>query len=34
MDYKFPKPGKTEPVPKQFIETRVGNQACGIAYYK
>jgi hypothetical protein len=27
MDYKFPKPGKTEPVPKQFIETRVGNQA-------
>jgi hypothetical protein len=34
MDYKFPKPGKTEPVPKQFIQTRVGNRACGVAYYK
>jgi hypothetical protein len=34
VDYKFPKPGKTEPVPKQFIQTRVGDQACGVAYYK
>jgi len=34
MDYNFPKPGTTEPVPKQSIETRVGNQGCGVAYYK
>jgi hypothetical protein len=34
MDYTSPKPGMTELVPKQFIETRVGNQGCGIAYYK
>ena len=34
MDYNFPKPGTTEPVPKQYLETRVGNQACGVAYYK
>jgi hypothetical protein len=34
VDYNFPKPGKTERVPKQFIETRIGNQACGVAYFK
>jgi len=34
VDYNFPKPGTTEPVPKQYIETRVGNQGCGVAYYK
>jgi hypothetical protein len=34
LDYSFPKPGTMEPAPKQFLETRVGNQGCGIAYYQ
>jgi hypothetical protein len=34
IDYKFPKPGTTEPVPKQTLETRIGNQGCGVTYYK
>jgi cytochrome c len=34
MDYSFPKPGMTEPSPKQFLETRVGDQGCGVAYYR
>ena len=34
VDYSFPKPGQTERVPKQFIETRIGNAACGVAYFK
>ena len=34
VDYSFPKPGKTERVPKQFIETLIGNQACGVAHFK
>lgn len=33
MDYNFPKPGTTEPAVKQFLETRIGNQGCGVAYY-
>ena len=34
VDYSFSKPGKSERVPKQFIETRIGNEACGVAYFK
>ena len=34
VDYKFPKPGTTEPVPKEFFVTLVGNQGCGVGYYK
>jgi cytochrome c len=34
IDYKFPKPGTTEPVSKQTVETRIGNQGCGVTYYK
>jgi cytochrome c len=34
MDYSFPKPGTTEPAPKQFLETWVGNQGCGVTYYR
>jgi cytochrome c len=34
IDYKFPKPGTTEPVAKQTVETRIGNQGCGVTYYK
>ena len=30
IDYNFPKPGTTEPVPKQTLETRIGNQGCGV----
>jgi hypothetical protein len=34
IDYMFPKPGTTEPVPKQTFLVRVGNQGCGVGYYK
>jgi hypothetical protein len=34
VDYSFPKPGTTEPVPKQSFVTRVGDQGCGVGYYK
>jgi hypothetical protein len=33
-DYNLPKPGTTEPVSKQTLETRIGNQGCGVTYYK
>lgn len=32
MDYTFPKAGK--PAVKQSIQTRVGNQGCGVSFYK
>lgn len=34
VDYNFPKPGTTEPVPKQTFVTTVGNEGCGVGYYK
>jgi signal transduction histidine kinase len=34
VNYKFPKPGTTEPVPKESYVTRVGNEGCGVGYYK
>ena len=34
VDYTFPKPGTTDPVPKQSFVTMVGNQGCGVGYYK
>jgi len=34
MGYNFPKPGTTEPAPKQSVEIRIGNQGCAVAYYK
>jgi len=34
FDYMFPRPGSTEPAPKRSFETRIGDQACGVAYYK
>ncbi len=35
VDYSFPKPGTTEPaVPKESFVTQVGNQGCGVGYYK
>jgi len=32
--FKFPKPGGTEPVPKETYVTRVGHESCGVSYYK
>ena len=34
VDYNFPKPGTTEYVPKQSFVTRVGDQGCGVGFYK
>lgn len=34
VDYMFPKPGGTEPVPKQAFVTKVKDQGCGVGYYK
>jgi hypothetical protein len=34
IEYKLPKPGTNTPSPKEAFQTRVGNQACGVAYYK
>ena len=34
VDYSFPKPGTTDPVPKQSFVTVVGNEGCGVGYYK
>lgn len=34
VDYDFPKPGTTNPVPKESYITRVGNEGCGVGYYK
>ena len=34
ISYNFPKPGTTNPVPKESYVTRVGKQGCGVGYYK
>lgn len=34
VDYNFPKPGTTDPVPKQSYVTMVGNEGCGVGYCK
>lgn len=34
LQYKLPKPGTDAPAPKEALEARVGDQACGVAYYK
>jgi hypothetical protein len=34
IDYSFPKPGTKLPATKQSLETRIGNQACGVSYFK
>jgi signal transduction histidine kinase len=34
VDYIFPKPGTTEALPKQSFVTAVGNEGCGVGYYK
>jgi hypothetical protein len=32
--YKFPKPGTKASVDKEFLETHVGDLACGVTYFK
>jgi hypothetical protein len=34
VEYSYPRPGATEPVSKESFITRVGNQGCGVGYYK
>jgi cytochrome c len=34
VSYNFPKPGTTTPLPKESYVARVGNQVCGVGYYK
>jgi hypothetical protein len=34
FDYNFPKPGTKKPATKESLEARVGNQACGVTYFK
>ena len=34
VSYNFPKPGTTNPVPKESYLTRVGGQGCAVGYYK
>jgi signal transduction histidine kinase len=34
ITYNFPKPGTTNPVPKESFVARVGNEVCGVGYYK
>jgi Single Cache domain 2 len=34
VDYNFPKPGTDTPVPKESFITKVGDQGCGVGYYK
>ena len=33
IDYQMPKP-ETKPSAKEALETRIGNQACGVSYFK
>jgi hypothetical protein len=34
IDYDFPKPGTNAAIPMRFLETRLDNEACGVAYHK
>lgn len=34
VNYNFPKPGTTDPVPKESFVTRAGGQGCAVGYYK
>ncbi len=34
LEYQMPKPGTKQPATKQFLETRIGNQGCGVTYFK
>jgi predicted lysophospholipase L1 biosynthesis ABC-type transport system permease subunit len=32
--YKWPRPGSTEPLEKHTLYTKVGDQICGVGYYR
>src|SRR5712692_6974010 len=32
--YMWPKPGQAEPAPKESFVTKVGDQVCGVGYYR
>jgi cache domain-containing protein len=34
VTYMWPRPGQTEPMNKASLVTKVGNQVCGVGYYK
>ncbi len=34
VEYKWPRPGSTEPLPKVSYVTKIGDQVCGVGYYK
>ena len=34
IEYKYPKPDTKSPVPKETFQERVGDQACGVSYFK
>lgn len=34
VEYKWPQLGSTEPLPKVSYVTKIGNQVCGVGYYK
>ncbi len=34
VEYKFPRPGQTEPVQKVSFVTKISDQVCGVGYYK
>jgi signal transduction histidine kinase len=34
VEYKWPRPGSTDPIPKVSFVTRIGDQVCGVGYYK
>jgi hypothetical protein len=34
IEYKFPHPGQTEPAQKDIYVTKVGDQVCGVDYFK
>jgi hypothetical protein len=34
VSYMFPRPGETEPMPKVSFVTGVGDQGCGVGYFK
>jgi signal transduction histidine kinase len=34
VEYAWPRPGEHDPIPKASYITRVGDQICGVGYYK
>ena len=34
VEYKWPQPGSTEPLPKVSFVTKINDQVCGVGYYR